>query len=328
MVSKQIKRPNPDKDHIRKRLFVAGLVVFLLVDAGLVALALRPRDTASAPATQMPTAEASVVPQVTPEPEPTRSSPVTVATIAPTRILAARDGELAWRATTGPCGAPALPEFTTDAGETWLETTATGPTGVVSLQSIVIEGPQVASMIGQNPDDCAAMFVRTFVAGDNYAEYSADLDGAWFVNPTDRAVIHSTTGDIPAPCDQVIALAPHSDLRASALCDDGAVYVTADGAQTWSTVAATPGAMTIATVGEGYGVATVGDPTCSGVRLGLFIEPGANPIAPVVPGACVENALSPEALAGQIAMADGAGTLWLWAGDSIVRSSDGGLTWL
>ena len=322
-MSKPARRVNPDSVRTRRRFLVVGLAIFLVLDAVLIVLALNPRvpvSSDSAQSTQDPIAD----PQAGTTPEETQPP---VPTVAPARILAAGDESFAWRATTGSCGAPALPELTIDAGVSWKATSATGATGVVSLQSIAIEGQQVASMIGQDSVDCSAMLVRTFVAGDNYAEYPADLDRAWFIDPLDHAVVHAAAGAAPGPCGNVLVIAARSDTEAAALCDDGSVYATVDGSTTWSPVQSGPGAMTIATTGEGYTVAAVGDSSCSGVQLSSFDASAPTSAATTVTGACIPNPAAPSALAGQIALSEGAGAMWLWAGDVTVRSLDGGSTW-
>jgi len=321
-MSNSTKRRNPEKSRSRARLLIAALAVFLIVDIALVAFALnRPAPTkaeSAQPAEASPSSESEIAPDDASLSEPT------VETVAPVRILAVQDGTRAWRATTGPCGVPALPEFTEDSGETWQGTSATGPTGVVSLQSIAIEGQQIASMIGQNSADCAEMLVRTFVGGDDYAEYPDDLAAAWFISSRDRSRIHAPVGELAAPCSNVVSLAVKSATQAAVLCADGSFHMTADSAASWRSVASAPGAMNIASTSGGYVVASIGDAECAGVRIGTVTEADQPLIAA---GPCVANALAPDALSGQVAIAEGSGTLWLWAGDFVGRSVDGGSTW-
>ena len=321
------KRLDPSRELRRRRLFFVGLAIFVAADIALVAFALNP-----------PVPERATIvtaPSVTPEPsaEPVESAeptpPVTVvAAVAPTRILVARDGSLAWRATTGPCpGMPALPELTVDAGVTWKPTTATGPTGVFSLQTITIESIDVASMVGQSPVDCSPMFVRTFVAGDNYKEFPADLPGAWYVQPLDRTIIHSPSGDFAAPCVNVLAFAAHDANRAAVLCADQTVHLTTDAAQSWPMSALIPGVMNVAPSTRGYVIASVGAPDCAGVELLALSEGGDEATTDVTRTGCLPTAAVPDSLAGNIALSEAAGALWLWAGDMLSRSGDGGATW-
>jgi len=312
----------------RKRYLIAGLAAFLIIDIGLVAFALnRPRvEPEAAPERPVSAAQGETdVPSPTPTAEAAPPATDIPQTLTPTRVLAARDGSLAWRATTGPCGAPALPELTTDAGATWKATTATGPTGVVSLQSIVIEGQQVASMIGQDAADCSVTLVRTFVSGNDYAEYPADLANNWFIDPLDHARVHSPAGDAAAPCANASSLAARSTAAAAVLCSDGTIFSTSDGATTWNSVPAPEGIMAVTSAEEGYLYAQVGDDSCAGVQVGYFSAGPAG--SAVVPRACVPNAQTPDALAGNIALAGGESSVWMWAGDVMARSVDGGGIW-
>jgi photosystem II stability/assembly factor-like uncharacterized protein len=321
-MANSMKNGRPVNRVPRRSLLIAGLAAFFIVDIILVSIALTAGDVPTPRVLRSPAPISSADPTAAPAEPP---KPAAATATAPARIMAAVDGNRAWRASTGPCGAEARPEFSADGGATWKSTDATAPTGVVSLQAIDIEGEQVASMIGQNAVDCSAMLVRTFVGGDNYARYPADLPNAWYVNPLDRAVVHAPGGDGAAPCAEAIALAAASAERAAVLCGDGAMFATTDSAANWSAIAATPGAMALAASGAGYVVAVIGDATCGGVRLGFFTD--ATSPAPVVPGGCFASESSAAALAGQIAVADGGGILWLWAGASLARSSDGGATW-
>jgi hypothetical protein len=325
-MSKPIKRFKPRKARIRKRVLIVGLVAFLLLDIVLVAFAASPRVPETTPAAPE-TPKATVSPHDEPAPAETPIPAPALATIAPARIIAVRDERLAWRAATGPCGTAARPEMTTDSGVTWQASDASVATGVVSLQSIQIEGDRVASMVGLRPSDCTSMLVRTFVGGDDYEEYPADLDQNWYVDPLDRSSLHAPDGNRTAPCEDVVVLAARSELEAAALCSDSLVYTTSDGGAVWSGAGAAPGAMTVVAVADGYLLAIVGDPTCSGVTVMSLTGPiSGGPVqAPVV--ACVLNALPPQALAGNVALGAGAGVAWLWAGETIARSSDGGATW-
>jgi hypothetical protein len=254
-MSKPFKRPNAEKERIRKRLLIAGLALFFVFDIAVVSFALNPPEVPTTDAVVTPEATPTVEPEAEATPDPTPAAPAAIASAVPARVIESRDDQLAWRATTGECGAPALPELTTDGGATWTSTTA-APTGIVSLQSISIEGDRVASMIGQDADGCAPMLVRTFVAGTDYAEYPADLADAWYVAPLDRSVVHSPSGDYAAPCGAVVSLAVMTVDRAASLCSDSSIFTTTDGARTWIAAPASPGAMNIAASADGYTVAT------------------------------------------------------------------------
>ena len=325
MAVKQVKRVDPGRALHRRRFLALGLGLFLIVDVALVAVALNTGRAPSGAAaeTPTPTAEEGTDPGAEVEPEPAVAVPAVLA-VAPTRLLVALDDSIAWRATTGACpDTPALPERTTDAGVTWEPTDATAPTDVRSIRRILVEGPDLASFVGQSPVDCAAMFVRTFVGGDNFEEFANGLAGTWYVNPLNGAQVHSPEGDFAAPCATVVALAARDASGAAALCADGTIHLTADAATTWSGPVEIPGALNIAASSDGFTVAVAGDEACAGVRL-----IGLSEAADVVPLGCLPSEQTPQLLAGNVAVSVTDDTIWLWAGDVLVRSVDGGNTWL
>ena len=308
------------RDAGKRGILIAAVVAFLLVDIGLVAVALN--SVAPAPESAATTAPAA---SAAPSPSPTPSPSVAPApaSVVPARMLEAVDASTAWRATTGACpDALALPELTVDSGATFTATDATGPADIVALQSIVAGSGDVATFVGQSALDCSPLVARTFVAGANYGVFPEGLDGAWYVDAANRAQIHRPGGLVPAPCASVVSLSARDAANAAVLCDDGTIVTTADAAETWSAPVAAPGAMNLAATADGYLVASVAVLGCDGVQVGLLGDA-------VVPSGCLPVAVEPSALAGNIALsvADD-GTLWVWAGDALGRSGDGGASWL
>lgn len=321
------------RDSSRRRIWVyLAVVAFILVDILLVAFALsanRP-DATGAPrtiavATAQPVVEPEAEPVEAPTPAPTPTPEITpVISIPPTRILAAFDATTAWRALTGECpSATAAPEFTTDSGETWKSTEATETTEITALQRIKVSGPRVASMIGFNQADCAPQFVKTYVAGDTYKSYPEEVDSTWFVNPADRATVHSPTGNVAAPCASVIALAPRDADAAAVLCADQAIFTTTDAAATWSAAVPAPGAVNLTATQSGYIYTAVGLPECAGVQL---IALSAKSLK-IEPAGCLAVEMPADTMPGNVAVAEAAGTVWLWAGNVFKRSQNGGATW-
>jgi hypothetical protein len=321
-------RRDPSRDAWKGRFLIAGLALFLVVDVALVAVALNSAKPSASSSAAAPVVTTSSTPRTTPTQTTTPSPTPTVASIAavlPTRILVAQDATLAWRATTGPCPAAiASPEITTNSGKTWKSTNATPAAKVVSLQRILIEGKQVASMVGQKQSDCSPMFVRTYVAGNNYAEYPDALGGAWYINPKNRAQVHSPSGSFAAPCTNVLSIATRGQKSAAVLCDDQSIHETTDGAATWLAPTSITGAMNLAPIDGGYLVAVVGAKGCAGVQLLSIREAAASLPTPV---GCFATSADPASLAGNIAVSGGAGSIWLWAGDAMTRSTNGGTTW-
>jgi hypothetical protein len=305
------------KDPSRRRVWVyVAVAVFVLADIALVGVALNSTrsDAASTVAVVRP---AVVAPVGTPTATPALTP------IPPTRILSALDATTAWRAQTGVCpAASASPELTTDSGITWKKTDASGPTQVTALQRITVTSQSAATMVGFAKVDCAPELVRTFVGGDSFRSYPDQLDAAWYVYPGDRAAVHSPIGAAKAPCAAVVVLAPRDAKNAAVLCGNGEVYATADAAVTWSDPVAAPGALNITSTNSGYLAATVGRSECAGIQLLSLSTDLAS-----TPTGCYPVVEPVKTLVGTVAVSSAAGTIWLWAGNSVVRSLDGGATW-
>lgn len=315
------RRPRrPPRDLSRGNLWIyLAVVVFVLLDIALIALAVgsnRADDSGKHPH-PIPTFSATN-PSASPQPS-SSAQPTSTTAVAPTRLLAALNAGTAWRATTGACPAtPAAAQLTTDSGATWKTTDVTGPTKVTALQRIIATGKSQATMVGLTESGCSPQLVKTFVAGDNYSTYPKELAATWYASPADPSTVHSPSGELAAPC-AVIALAPRDSKSAAVLCADDTVHVTADAAKTWAVSASLPGAMNLATSGDGYLAAVAGAKDCAGVQI-VALSAG---LVPSVSG-CYAT-VTPSA--GTVALSEAAGTLWLWAGDALSRSTDGGATW-
>ncbi|MDY7540921.1 hypothetical protein [Cryobacterium sp. 5B3] len=326
------------RDTSRRRTGVyVGVVAFVAVDILLIVLALGSNRSAATAETAAPIATfgASSV-QPTPA-ETTAPTPTPVATatststpaastllpVPPTRLLGAVDAKTAWRAQTGACPtAAATPELTTDSGVTWKKTDATGPTKVTALQRLTVTSESTVEFVGLAKADCAPQFVKTFVTGDNYSSYPDKLAGTWYVDPADRATVQSPGGAKKAPCDAVVTLAVRDTKNAAALCADGRAFSTTDAAATWSASDTLPGTVTLTDTTTGYLAAAVGRSGCAGVQI-LTLKPS---LESAVSG-CYPTPSPAQSLPGNVALSGASGTLWLWAGDALGRSSDGGATW-
>jgi hypothetical protein len=135
--------------------------------------------------------------------------------------------------------------------------------------------------------------------------------------------VHTPSGTLEAPCDTVVALAARTDTQAGVLCSDTRVFTTPDGGSTWSSSVTIRGTVNLAVTEMGYVIATVGLPECAGVQLiALSVEP---PTA--IPTGCLPVDEPAETMQGNVALTEAAGTLWVWAGDSLERSIDQGTSW-
>ena len=305
---------------LRRRLLIAGLAAFLLFDVALVSFALTGTKTSDSAGSVV---EAPVVDPV--ETTPAVVEPVeTAASITsppPTRILTALDASTVWRATTGDCpAATANPELTTDGGETWSAFDASDGTDASSILSIDITSKSEASLVTLTASDCTPQRVTTFVAGAQWQEYPDRVGANWYVDPTDRAAVHGPTGTFPAPCTSVVALAPRTDTTAAVLCSDGTLFRTDDGAATFGPGIALPGAANLTVSDDGYVIVATDQAGCAGVQL-LATPEELDGV--LTPSGCRETKVTP----GDLAVASADGFLWLWAGDEMSKSSDGGTTW-
>ena len=99
--------------------------------------------------------------------------------------------------------------------------------------------------------------------------------------------------------------------------------MTADFAESWSNPVEVSGAVDLAVTAMGYVVATVGSPECAGVQLiALSTEPLAG-----TPTGCFLVDSPVETMQGNVAVSEASGTFWLWIGNEVKRSSDGGVVW-
>ncbi|KFF58427.1 hypothetical protein JF66_18645 [Cryobacterium sp. MLB-32] len=314
------------KDSSRRRVWVyAAVAAFIIFDLALIGFALS-TTKADADVTPGTVPTSTLVPTPSPTPAastttaPTPSASAVVA-VTPARMISAADGTTAWRAASGACpAASASPEVSTDSGATWTATDATGPADVTAVQTLSAQSGSVVQFVGLDLADCAPLFVKTFVGGDNFRSYPEQLDGQWFVNPADRAVVHSPEGDQTAPCASVLALAPRSGTEAAVLCASNELYVTTDAAATWSAASVLAGTVNLTASDAGYVAAVAGSAECAGVQI-VTLTPEL--------GATVTGCLLVAGdLAGNVALSASGDTLWVWAGETLGRSTDAGAAWL
>lgn len=313
----------------RRPLLVVLVSLFMLADIFLVGWALakaRTPATSTVAETIAPYTGASIKPESSASPAPsssTSASPAAVTAVEPLRVLAAFDGTTAWRAITGACPATtAQPQVTTNSGTTWKTTDATTATKITAVQNLVVTSKTALELVGLSAAECGPAFAKTFVSGENYALYPDQLGAKWYLDPAAPAQVHSPTGDVTAPCPAVVSLAANNTTSAVALCANNQVFLTTNSARTWSAAATIAGAVNVALSRTGYLVAAVGNADCAGVQI-LASAGGAAPNAT----GCFPTSSTPESLIGNVGIASAAGTLWLWAGDSVGRSTDAGATW-
>ncbi|MGY4859436.1 hypothetical protein [Cryobacterium sp. AP23] len=192
-------------------------------------------------------------------------------------------------------------------------------------QSINVVSDSQVEIVGLAADDCSPQFVRSFVAGEDYSTNANLLDDQWYVDPADRATVHTPSREVEAPCASVVNLVgrPDSGGAAAITCADTNVFTTADFGETWSVPLRGDGIVNLAVTEMGYLIATVGLPECAGVQL---IALSVNPTT-ATPTGCLPVDAPAETMQGNVAVSEAAGTLWVWAGDSVMRSIDQGTSW-
>lgn len=299
----------------------AGLTVLALITIGLTFLALTQRgeisEAGSTPgATPLPAAPAG--PSAAPAEVP---APQTMVVVAPARVIDAIDASTAVRGVSTTCPEPTTLQLSSDAGNTW---EATEQSGVASLQRISAEESGFLAAIGLGVDSCAPAYERSFTWGAAWETMPEELAASWFIDPANRAGVHAPAGDIAAPCPVVLQVAVVDASSAAVLCEDGTVHATVDSGAAWAPTSPIPGVAALGSTTDGYQVVIVNQNGCTGAQVvAVTVADGAVQIGTA--GGCLDAAVE----AGGVAV-DGAvdGIVWVWAGDRIGLSLDGGASWL
>ncbi|WGW12176.1 hypothetical protein LWF01_19185 [Saxibacter everestensis] len=306
----------------QRRWAVAALTAFLILDAVLVGWAF-------VESRQLPSSTNNSSPQ---EPEIPAQSETAGGFDAPTpsdleeavpakRVLDAYDSNTAWRSKVGSCPSkPPVPEFTTDGGKDWEKSNLNDATGAASILAIRTLSESVAEMLTLANKDCEPEFVKTFVGGDDWTTDHDRLGSAWFVDPSDRGVVHTREGNRKAPCRTAVALAAEKD-TAAILCSDYRVFRTTSAGTKWGEPIDVPDAAVLASSEDGYVVAVANDDSCAGIQL--YTLPKSGKASVERSGKCRKATFKP----GDLAISEADGTIWLWAGKQLSQTDDHGATW-
>ena len=317
----------PTDGSTRRVLTYVGVSIFVLVDILLIGWAVtsaRSVPTSNVVAGPIPIATNTPTSESTLEVTPTSAASSALASVAPTRILSALDAENAWRAQTGSCPATsANPEYTTDGGLAWTATDATSATEVTALQSIIVEDDGIAAMIGLSAVGCRPAFIKTFVFGANFREYPDQIEDTWYFDPAEASTLFTPRGEVQSPCTTITSLAARDSNQAAVLCADQTLFITETTGEAWSEALAVPNAAGLSASAAGYRLATVGSDECAGVQLRTIAVPSMT----IATTGCLELDTSPESLMGFVSVSEADGVVWVWAGDTLVTSMDGGSTW-
>lgn len=320
------------------RLAAIGLGALFVVTAVLVGFALRPVQAPASdgtpytpPPTNSPTAEespseepstsesASEEPTEEPTEETTEEPPEPVPT---TRLLTAASADRAWRASVGSCEDPGTLEVSGDGGESWV---AVDP-GLGPIVRVKALDEDTMFAIGGDAE-CSPNFQISASAGAEWQELNEELGGSWYTEPADRSTIVGPGGDA-APCDaDMVDFAGLSNTVAMVLCTDGDLQATTDSGASWGSAGSADGGVAIApqlnpdSEVQSYLLASL-EADCEGVVVRVIGTSGGG--AGDDPTGCAEVG---QAEAGSVAVALNGETAWLWAGDEVLVSTDGGASW-
>ncbi len=298
-------------------LVVVGLVLFLIVDVILVGLALTANRAPTADRTPRPLVTFNTTPE--PEPAPDASAePTGDAAADGKRFITTVDGQTLWRATAGACSStPAVVERSVDAGETWTPL-ATSAFDLRQVLALTTGDDGEIEIIGATGEACAVGGFSSSDAGDSWAPDAALPGEISYLTPDDAAIVVSGQG-VGLPCPAIDVMSATTDRTVTACTAVLAEWDPTTGS--WGT---TPyaGVHALATEGERLMFVARGVPGCNGLgALAINGVPAAFASAPLV--GCIDGAdvSAPAALA-----ISGQGA-WLWVGDQLYRSPDGGVTW-
>jgi len=298
----------------RSRLVVAiGVVLFLVLDVLLIGYALtRPATGGNDPLAPIPTFGATSAPTPTPTPTP---PPEPLPESAP-RFMVSVDGTIGWRSTAGSCpGEAAVIERTVDGGASWEHTPVDDLTvhQVLSLSGTESTVQAVARVEG----GCSVDLLASFTEGDFWSQYPERVAEFSFIDPTSPSVLQIGGEATEAPCASPRELRTGS--AAIGVVCDGALFEMLDGSTDWTSIAI-PGLLAIAPNDTGYALAVAGVEGCAGLSFQLLplLSEGVGP----TPISCVS-----DVELAQVTLAQSGESVWLWGGDRVLVSQDGGATW-
>lgn len=311
-----------------RRWWIAGLVAFVVVDIALIWSALdavgHGRGSASEPipissfAPAPSSSPASRAPGATPTPTPTQA-PIVLETMA--RRLVPIDADGAWRVATVACGGPVSIESTGDGGASW----TAWPTGddVAGVRDIVgyTGDSSMVGIIASLAGDCRAEYRISFTGGEFWGSYPDEQPTeSVVIDPGLPGVLIGPAGGVASPCGEVSEFAVSAS-GAAVLCVTTDVLMGPMDLSAWTPVAVRGAVVAITNAGDGYVIAARRDSECvDGLRLSVLGADGS-----VTPGICMLG-YNDEAVPVTLASAPD-GALWIWVGDRVGVSSDGGASW-
>ncbi|WP_354295380.1 hypothetical protein [Plantibacter flavus] len=304
----------------RRTLALIGLALFLVADVILVGLALTANGRSSDDATQRPIPTFGGTPSASASPEPTEEP---AAAEPSDRFIAAGSATVLWRATQGTCEAPAVVERSEDAGATWAVIPTAQAFDLRVVSALTATSEDEVQLVGSAGADCALGGYSSTDAGDTWTSTPELLSTIAYqtpVAPDGSTTVVMAGQPVVAPCPIIEALAADATRTVTACSAALAEWDATNGS--WTSIPFA-GIHAVELQPEQILFAARGVTGCTG--LGVLRVSGATLTATSAPEGvgCVEGV----DLTAPASLTSAEGVSWLWVGDLLFSSPDGGVSW-
>ena len=326
--------------HGKSVLQYAVLTLLVVLNVFLIGMLLWPRTIAepSARTSAAPTAppSASPVDSATPTPthfptgkpssesptasaKPTSSTKQNIEVVPTRRLLVATTAREAWRATVGGCKTPARVERSTNRGKSWKLVKSSGLAPIMRLG--MEEQGNLYAVGGARPS-CSTRYLAFSTSGAIVGQTDAP-QGVWYLNPSKGDEVVGPQNAKASPCKRqdVVGLASLDVSMALVICGDGSAMTTSNSGRSWRSAGKIPGTQAIA-AGEGRYWAAGSGKNCGGISVRPFTVDNGT-----LRRGQSRCATTEKVGAGQVAVGTTGNTVWLWAGEKVKVSTDGGQSW-
>lgn len=256
------------------KVAIAGLAAMVVVDAVLVAMAVRhvrggSPDLTDVVATPLPTSTSREVPPGRPtgRPTPTQNTARVLVDIG--------GGEAVARARTGTCGkGGGTVELSRDGGQTFARTSVPGARVILRVATSDVDSTTVIAADAS----CRTLSTYQTTNGGGTWNQSDGSEGTWHRVAKAAASLHAPEGDVEVPCaggGVVTGFSTLTNRQVFALCAKGTVLATSDAGGSWEQRGTAAGADDLDFVDSQTGLAAaVGDRSCAGVAILRTVDGG------------------------------------------------------
>ncbi len=194
--------------------------------------------------------------------------------------------------------------------------------GLAPIVRLGADGTGDFYTIGGAGQECSTRYTAYSTDGAVVASTDNPLN-LWYSRPKDRDQVYGPGKTKAAPCDEdhVVGLASLVLSDALVICTNGSAMVTSDSGKSWEEADQLPGTMAVASGGGRYWIAGTST-RCDGISVrSLTASEGELSRGP---SRC---APASQVTAGGVAIDVSDNTIWVWAGQKVRTSTDGGRTW-